>query len=276
MPHWTTNLSYWISSWPVTYLPTYLLTYLLTPLSRILLEKLSGSQLVKNLPAFYGTRRFITAFTRARHLSLSWARSIQSMYPTLLPEDNLNITLPSMPESSEWSLSLRFPHQNPVYTSHLPICATRSFHLIRLDLTTRIKFGEEYRSLNSSLCGFLESPVTLSLSGPNILLSAPFSDTLSHYDLLPGDMCMWDIYAQTDSYFKHLRMQKTVHCSTTWSTHLTADSQRSFQTKLTKSAARKFQPNVKIRVDGKSHTEKIGSPLSVFTILWLRLLLFFI
>jgi len=51
--------------------------------------------------------------------------------------------------------------------------------------------------------------------------------------------------------------------------------QRSIQTELTQSAARKFQPNVKIRVDGKSHTEKIGSSLSVFTILWLPLLLFF-
>jgi hypothetical protein len=46
-------------------------TYLLTPWSRVLLEKLTGSQLVKNFASFYGTRRFITAFTRARHLSLS-------------------------------------------------------------------------------------------------------------------------------------------------------------------------------------------------------------
>jgi hypothetical protein len=38
------------------------------------LEKLTVSQLVKKFPAFYGTRRFITAFTRARHLSLSQAR----------------------------------------------------------------------------------------------------------------------------------------------------------------------------------------------------------
>ena len=50
---------------------TYLLTHLLTPLSRFLLEKLIGFQLVKKFPAFYGTRRFITAFTSARHLSLS-------------------------------------------------------------------------------------------------------------------------------------------------------------------------------------------------------------
>jgi hypothetical protein len=34
------------------------------------LEKLTGSQLVKKFLAFYGTRRFITVFTTARHLSL--------------------------------------------------------------------------------------------------------------------------------------------------------------------------------------------------------------
>jgi hypothetical protein len=45
----------------------------LTPWSRGLLEKLTVSQLVKKFPAFYRTRRFITAFTRARHLSLSGA-----------------------------------------------------------------------------------------------------------------------------------------------------------------------------------------------------------
>ena len=44
---------------------------LLTPWSRVLFEKLTGSHLVKTLPAFYGNRRFITAFTSVRHLSLS-------------------------------------------------------------------------------------------------------------------------------------------------------------------------------------------------------------
>jgi hypothetical protein len=47
------------------------LTYLLTPWSIVLLEKLTGLQLVQKFPAFYGTRRFITAFTSSRHLSLS-------------------------------------------------------------------------------------------------------------------------------------------------------------------------------------------------------------
>ena len=53
----------------------------LTSLSRFLLEKLTGPQLVKKFPEFYGTRRFITAFASARHLSLSWASSIQSSSP---------------------------------------------------------------------------------------------------------------------------------------------------------------------------------------------------
>jgi len=49
---------------------TYLLTYLLHG-AEYFLKKLTGSQLVKKFPAFYGTRRFITAFLIMRHLSLS-------------------------------------------------------------------------------------------------------------------------------------------------------------------------------------------------------------
>ena len=45
--------------------------YLLTLLSRVLLEKVTGYKLVKEFPAFYETRMFITAFTYARHLSLT-------------------------------------------------------------------------------------------------------------------------------------------------------------------------------------------------------------
>ena len=54
---------------------------LLTPWRRVLLEKLTGLQLVKKFSAFHGTRRFITALTSVRHLSLSWASPIQSIYP---------------------------------------------------------------------------------------------------------------------------------------------------------------------------------------------------
>jgi hypothetical protein len=57
------------------------MVHLLTPWSRVLLEKLTDLQLVKNFPACYGNRRFITAITIARQLSLSWASSIQPIPP---------------------------------------------------------------------------------------------------------------------------------------------------------------------------------------------------
>ena len=76
--------------------------YLLTSWCRVLLEKLAGLQLVKKFPAFYGTRRFITALTSVRHLSLSWASPIQSIHthPTscrsvLILSTHLRIGLPS-------------------------------------------------------------------------------------------------------------------------------------------------------------------------------------
>jgi hypothetical protein len=50
-------------------------------------KNLTSLQLLKKFPALYGTRRFITAFTRARHLSISWARLIQSMPPIPHLED---------------------------------------------------------------------------------------------------------------------------------------------------------------------------------------------
>jgi len=49
---------------------TYLL-YLLILCSRVLLEKLTESRLVKKFPALYETRKFITVFTDACHLSIS-------------------------------------------------------------------------------------------------------------------------------------------------------------------------------------------------------------
>ena len=86
----------------LTYLLTYLFTYLVTPWSRVLLEKLTGFQLVKKFPAFYGTRMFISTGTSARHLSLSWASSIQSIPPhntswrsILLLLSHLRLGLPS-------------------------------------------------------------------------------------------------------------------------------------------------------------------------------------
>ena len=149
----------------------YLLTYLLTPWCRVLLEKLTGLQLVKKFPAFYGTRRFITALTSVRHLSLSWASPIQSIYPhptswrsILILSTHLRLGL----------LSGLFPSGFPIKTLcaplSSPIRATCPAHPILLDFITRTILGEEYRSLSSSLCSLLHSPVTSPLIGPANLM----------------------------------------------------------------------------------------------------------
>ena len=77
-------------------------TYLPTPWCRVLLEKRTGLQLVKKFPAFHGTRRFITALTSVRYLSLSCASPIQSIYPhptswrsILILSTHLRLGLPS-------------------------------------------------------------------------------------------------------------------------------------------------------------------------------------
>ena len=84
--------------------------------------------------------------------------------PTHFLKIYLNIILLSKP----WSLSLRFPHHNPVYTSHL----SHMHYMPRLSHATPFYYpkilGEQYRSLGSSLCSFLHSPVTSSFWGPNI------------------------------------------------------------------------------------------------------------
>ena len=48
-----------------------LVTYLLTSWSRVLLEKLTGSAASQEIPRLFGTRRFLTVLTSARHPYLS-------------------------------------------------------------------------------------------------------------------------------------------------------------------------------------------------------------
>ena len=74
---------------------------------------------------------------------------------------HLNIILASTPRSPKWSLSLRFPHQNPVYASHLPHTRYTPHPAYSFDFITRTILGEGYRSFSSSLRSFLHSTTTL-------------------------------------------------------------------------------------------------------------------
>ena len=102
----------------------------------------------------------------------SWASSIQptSPHPTswryiVIIFSHLRLGLPSG----------LFPSGFPTKTLYMPplspIRATWPPHLILLDFINRTILGEDYRSLISSLCSFLHSPVTSSLIGPNVLLN---------------------------------------------------------------------------------------------------------
>ena len=111
----------WLHTNFITYLLTCLLTYLLAPWCRVLLEKLTGLQLVKKFPAYHGTRRFITALTSVRQLSLSWTSPIQSIYPhptsrrsILIVSTHLRLGLPSgLPPSGFPTKTLYTPSPHP-------------------------------------------------------------------------------------------------------------------------------------------------------------------
>ena len=105
----------------------YILAYLLH--GAVLLDKVTGLQLVKKFPAFHGTRMFVTALTSVRHLSLSWASPIQSIYPhptswrsVLILSPHLRLGLPSgLLPSGFPTKTLYTPLSSPTHTKDMYI-----------------------------------------------------------------------------------------------------------------------------------------------------------
>ena len=114
-------------------------------------EKLIVSHVVRKFLTFHANQMFITAFIRARHLFLSWARWIQSRFPIHI---------------SRWSLLILFSYLRVVLPSGLfpsgfatktlyvllsPMQTTYPAHLMSLNLIPETIFRVKCRSWCSSL-----------------------------------------------------------------------------------------------------------------------------
>ena len=157
------------------------LKYEITARSRILPQKFTSSQLVRKFPAFYGTRRFITTFASALHLSLSSSRAFQSTphrstswRSILILSSHLRLGLPNGHLSSGLLTKTVYHLSCPPYMLHAP---SISFFLIWSPEFCLVRGT----ALKAPRFVVFSTPLSPRRSWTQISFSAPYSWTPSTY-----------------------------------------------------------------------------------------------
>jgi len=145
------NSAVWYSR--LTYLLTYLITYLLT-YSMVQSPSWEANWFAasQEIPSISRNPK-VHCRTHKRPPPVSILGQPNPIHtPTsYLLQIHPNIIHPSTPRSPQWSISLRFLHQDPIHPLSSPIRATCPAHLILLNFITRTILGEEYRSFSSTI-----------------------------------------------------------------------------------------------------------------------------
>jgi hypothetical protein len=186
-------------------------------MSRVLLQKLIVALLMKRVPASYGTRTFITVFTKANHWSLFRTRLIES---TLSQSISLRSVLILFSHLCLGRFPSGFQTKNFYPFLISPTRVTYPAHLILLDLITLLTYGEEYALLSPLLCSFLHPSVTSSLSDLNILLIAMFSNTLNLHSEDGGSKILRNVGILPHHYTASQPRRARLESSSPWKTQI--------------------------------------------------------